>query len=164
MASLFDGCCCSFTSPYTSLTRHHWPLSPWPYPGRGGKRRDRTAEGGRRLPLTRSRSALSLPVKKAIELKSRGVKMLPSKESSPKNSVRKSLLSVWSVGRSVGQSVGLSAEGAGVLPGLFLEKSVYEVPSLLISVYFSTFPTSGVFSGERMCVTSPSGAGGGRSC
>lgn len=86
--------------------------------------------------------------------------MLPSKESSPKNSVRKSLLSVW----SVGQSVGLSAEGAGVLPGLFLEKSVYEVPSLLISVYFSTFPTSGVFSGERMCVTSHSGAGGGRSC
>lgn len=113
------------------------------------------AEDGHRLPLTCSRSVLSLPVKKAIELKSRGVKMLPSKESSPKNSVRKSLLSVrvsWSVGWSVGRSVGPLAEGVGVLPRLFLEKSVYKGPSHLFSVYFSTFSTSGsIFWRKNVC-------------
>lgn len=57
-------------------------------------------------------------MKKAIELKSRGVKMLPSKESSPKNSVRKSPLCRTSFsGR------------AGVLPAPFLGKSVYKGPS-----------------------------------
>lgn len=132
MALLFDSLVSFFLTLLTPFALHLYLFGGDPLSRLAGEqeRPAQTLSPGLPPRSPADGSLWSLPVKKAIELKSRGVKMLPSKENSHKHSVCESTLSA---GRCVRQGGGgvASVSGEVILqaplptflpPGYFLEK------------------------------------------